>query len=121
VRNRSTDADRTVRRRVDVARAFRDAELDDLELDIVFAEDVAAPPEVHALVPLDAIPVLAVPAARIAWYVLDELSTTLLLRVDGVARTMSIVTGTKTTPSEGARALGRLAGAGIVRLVLAAD
>jgi hypothetical protein len=130
-RDRSGNQDRTARRRIDVAKAFREAEgdgraiapdLDDIDLDIVFVDEpktgrAPATAPVHALAPLDAIPLLAVARELIPWHELDELSTHLLLHVDGEACTMKIVTGTAVTPSEGARILASLAGRGLVRLV----
>ena len=146
-RDRSGDQDRTARRRIDVAKAFRDAEpggretarapvllarepggrelapeLDDIDIDVVFVDEpktarALASAPVHALAPLDAVPFLAVARELIPWHELDELSTHLLLHVDGEACTMKIVTGTAVTPSEGARILASLARRGLVRLV----
>ena len=130
-RDRSGNQDRTARRRIDVAKAFRDAEsdgratapdLDEIDIDIVFADEpktarALGSVPVHALAPLDAIPFLTVARELIPWHELDELSTHLLLHVDGEACTMKIVTGTAVTPSEGARILAALARRGLVRLV----
>ena len=102
-RDRSTDIDRTVKRQVDVSQAF--------------ADEPATSPAVHALVPLDAIPALAVPRAGLPWSDLGKLATQLLLRIDGTMTTMSVVRVDMATPTEAARELARLAARGLVRLV----
>ena len=70
---------------------------------------------VPALVPLDVVPVLTVPREDVPWQRLGELATELLLRVDGHAQTMSIVTGATAPPYESARALAALASGGLLR------
>lgn len=105
-RPRATDIDRTVRRRIDVAAAFG-------------AEERPTRPAVRALVPLDAVPVLAFPRSEIPWDELSELATQLLLRIDGRARAMQIVTGNTESPGACASELAALARSGIVRLASA--
>jgi hypothetical protein len=102
-RDRSTEMDRTVRRHVAVAEAF--------------AEESPTSPAVHALVPLDAIPALAMPRAGLPWDDLGQLATKLLLRIDGTATTMSLVRVDEVAPKEDARELARLVARGLVRLV----
>jgi hypothetical protein len=104
-RLRSTDTDRTVRRSIDVKAAF--------------AENADPPtsPAVRELVPLDAVPVLALGRSDLPWEELDELSAQLLLRVDGRTRAMQLVTGNKESPRDCARGLASLARRGLVRLL----
>jgi hypothetical protein len=71
---------------------------------------------VPSMVPLDVVPVLAVPRADVPWTSLGELATQLLLRVDGCSQTMSIVTGMAVPPNEGARELAALVRQGLLRL-----
>jgi hypothetical protein len=68
------------------------------------------------MVPLDVVPVLAVPRADVPWTDLGELATQLLLRVDGSSQTMSIVTGMSVPPNEGARELASLVRRGLLRI-----
>jgi hypothetical protein len=103
-RPRATDHDRTVRRRIDVAAAFG-------------AEERPTRPAVRMLVPLDAVPVLAHQRADVPWDDLSALATQLLLRVDGRARAMEIVTGNAGDPGECASELAALARRGLVRLL----
>ena len=93
----------TVRRRVDVS--------------ITFAEETPTRPVVPALVPLDAVPALAVARAEVPWDDLGSLATQLLLRVDGMACAMAIVTGAGATPREAARELATMVARGLLRLV----
>ncbi len=102
--DRSPDLDRTVERELDVQRAFREA-------------DPPTSPTVHAMVPLDAIPALAVPRSTLPWNELGRLATQLLLRIDGSRTAMSVVRLESGTPAEAARELARLAATGVVRLV----
>jgi hypothetical protein len=74
-----------------------------------------APPD-SGLVPLDAVPVLAVPRTDVPWDDLGKLATQLLLRLDGSSRTMAIVTGIASPPNEGVRELAALVRRGFVRL-----
>jgi hypothetical protein len=116
-----SDIGRTVRRRVDVASAFAD------EVPTAPASQTRsrrAPGDgaeeldlVGISVPLDARPELAVADTDVPWRDLGLLATEVLLRVDGAKTTMSIVTGLSAPPSDGVRALARLVGRGIVRLV----
>ncbi len=85
------------------------------------AQGVRAGEEVQALVPLDIVPVLAVARAEVPWSDLGELAQQLLRRVDGATSTMTIVTGTTATPSEGARELAALTRRGLLRLLLPAS
>jgi hypothetical protein len=104
-RERSTDKDKTVKRRVDVAKAFATAE-DSVEL--------AATPGV----PMDTIPTLIMPRADVPWAELSDLATKLLLRVDGATSTGAIATATGSiaTPKECARELAALTQRGILKL-----
>lgn len=102
-RERSTESDQTVKRRVDVA-------------DLFGGDESPTAPAVPSHVPLDVIPALALPRTELPWDDLSALATQLLLRVDGVTPAMDIVTGTVGTPSEGARELASLARQGLVRL-----
>ncbi|HEY6458804.1 MAG TPA: hypothetical protein VIY73_01600, partial [Polyangiaceae bacterium] len=61
------------------------------------------------LVPLDAVPILALGRSDLPWGDLDELSAQLLLRVDGKTRAMHLVTGNARPPGECARELAALA------------
>jgi hypothetical protein len=130
-RVRGGEIDRTVRRRVDVARAFDETEEETptkpTVIDVALLREGGAPPlalgdeSVYPLVPLDAVPVLAVPRTSIPWADLGDLATQLMLRVDGETCTMRLVTGTLATPNEGARELGVLARRGLVRLLLSSE
>jgi hypothetical protein len=102
-RTRSTDIDRTVRRNVDVSAAF--------------GEEPPTSPAVHPLVPLDAVPALAVPRSGLPWADLGKLATQLLMRVDGTTTVMTVVRVDTATPMEAARELGHLAATGLVRLL----
>jgi hypothetical protein len=102
-RPRATDSDRTVRRHVDIAAAFD-------------AEERPTRPAVRELIPLDAVPVLALGRSDVRWRDVSELATQLLLRIDGSARAMEIVTGNTGTPRECASELAALARRGLVRL-----
>jgi hypothetical protein len=104
-RNRVSARDATVRRKIDVTRAF--------------AEETPTKPVVPALVPLDSVPELAVARGEVPWEDLGSLATQLVLRVDGSACTMSIVTDVVATPLEAARELATLVARGLVRLVAA--
>jgi hypothetical protein len=68
------------------------------------------------LMPLDAVPVLAVPREEVPWRELGDLSTQLLLRVDGETCAMGLVTGTAVAPIDAARELAALASRGLLRL-----
>jgi hypothetical protein len=130
-RVRGKETDRTVRRRVDVARAFDETEEESptkptaINLDLLRESGAHRVPtgaeSVEPLVPLDAVPVLNVPRTSVPWADLGDLATQLMLRVDGATCTMRIVTGTCATPNEGARELGCLARRGLVRLVLPSE
>jgi hypothetical protein len=93
-----------MRRRIDVAAAFGETEK-------------PTRPAVHELVPLDAVPVLAVQRADLPWEELGELATQLLLRIDGRASAMEIVTGHAFAPRECATELAALARRGLLRLL----
>jgi hypothetical protein len=103
-RKRGTDGDRTVKRKVDVAAAF----------DVDESAGKAAP---RAVVPLDAIPVLARTRAEMPWDHLDQLATQMLLRVDGQARAMDILDGNAGTPAECLQVLADLARRGLVHIL----
>ena len=100
-RPRATDNDRTVRRHVDIAAAFD-------------AEERPTRPAVRALVPLDAVPVLADLSSDVD---LSDLAKQLLRRVNGRAPTMEIVTGNTASPGQCASELAALARIGLVRLL----
>ncbi len=68
------------------------------------------------LVPLDAVLELACGRADVPWDDLSTLGRQLLLRVDGRARAMSIVTDGAGTPAACAAELATLARRGLVRL-----
>jgi hypothetical protein len=108
-RPRATDTDRTVRRRIDIAAAFGAEEHP--------TRPAVQMPAVRMLVPLDAVPVLAHQRADVPWDDLSELATQLLLRVDGRARAMEIVTGNTGNPGECASELAALARRGLLRLL----
>jgi hypothetical protein len=76
---------------------------------------------VPSLVPLDAVPVLAVPRTEVPWDRLGPLATQLLLRLDGCSCTMAIVTGIGVPPCDGVRALAGLVSRGLVRLTTQAE
>jgi hypothetical protein len=76
---------------------------------------------VPSLVPLDAVPVLAVPRTEVPWDDLEHLATQLLLRLDGRSCTMAIVTGIGATPRDGVRELAGLVSRGLVRLMTQAE
>jgi hypothetical protein len=67
------------------------------------------------LIPLDVVPVLAVPRAEVPWQELSELGTELLKRLDGQTHALSIVMGTAAPPNEGIHELAVLADRGLVR------
>jgi len=118
---RDRSRDRTARRRIDVAKAFRDAvDLDNLEMEFGFAAEesdtnpVTAVEQVDVLAPLDAIPSL-VGRENIDWHQLDDLATKLLLQVDGAKSAMRIVTALAMLPLEAYRLIGSLACRGKAR------
>jgi hypothetical protein len=100
---RPNEFDRTVKRKVEVTAAFS-------------ADEVPTRPAVRELVPLDAVPVLALQRSDLPWDELTELATQLLSRVDGQARAMDIVSGNDGTPGECASVLASLARRGLLRL-----
>jgi hypothetical protein len=102
-RPRATDNDRTVRRSIDIAAAFGE-------------EEHATRPAVRELVPLDAVLVLACGRSEVPWDDLSALGRHLLLRVDGRACAMSIVTNDAWTPAACSAELASLARRGFVRL-----
>jgi hypothetical protein len=73
------------------------------------------------MVPLDAVPVLAVPRNEVPWDDFGPLATQLLLRLDGRSCTMAIVTGIGVPPRDGVRALAGLVSRGLVRLTTEAE
>jgi hypothetical protein len=104
-RKRGTEVDRTVKRYVDVGEAFGEG------------DEPPTSPAIHALVPLDAVPALAVPRTGMPWGDLGKLATQLLLRIDGTTTAMTVVRVDIATPIEATRELARLTAAGLVRLV----
>jgi hypothetical protein len=81
----------------------------------------AESPPVPSLVPLDAVPVLAVPRTEVPWKDLGALATQLLLRLDGCSCTMAIVTAAAAPPRDGVRELAALVSRGLVRLAIQAE
>jgi hypothetical protein len=108
-RDRSGDLDRTARRRIDVAKAFRDA------------RTTEARGDVDALLPAHAVPKLAVPRPEVPWDELDELSTRLLLRIDGVTNNLELIAGADASAEQATQAFASLVRRGLVCLVLRAD
>jgi hypothetical protein len=108
-RDRSGDVDRTVRRRIDVAKAFHDA------------RTTEARSEVDAFLPAESVPELAVPRPEVPWDELDELSTRLLLRIDGATGTMDLIVDAEASPEQMTKALASLVERGLVCLVLRGD
>jgi hypothetical protein len=104
-RTRGTQGDPTVKRRVDVEEAFSES-----------PHEQPTRPAVHALVPLDAVPVLAVARTELRWNELGDVARQLLLRVDGRRTAMSLVSLPSATPHECSRELASLARRGILRL-----
>ena len=102
---RTAEAARTVRRHVDIEKAFAPT-----------ANESPTRPAVQALVPLDAVLVLAVPRAQLQWDELGDIARELLLRVDGRRTAMSLVSVGSATPNEYVRELGQLVRRGIVHL-----
>lgn len=105
-RDRDTDADQTVKRRIDVAKAFGDGR-----------EETPTRPAVHAQVPLDAVPILALPRGDVPWDSLGEKASQVMLRVDGTTCVMVISTDTGLPPTEVASELASLVTHGLVHLV----
>lgn len=103
-RDRTRETDQTVKRRIDVKAAFA-------------AEERPTRPAVRELVPLDAVPVLALNPAELPWEELGELAAQILVRVDGRTRAMQLVTGNVGSPGECACELAVLARRGLVRLL----
>ncbi len=88
-----------------------------MDLSAAFGEELPTSPAVHPLVPLDAVPALAVPRSGLPWADLGKLATQLLMRVDGTTTVMGVVRVDTATPMEAARELGHLAAIGLVRLL----
>lgn len=105
-RERDTDADQTVKRRIDVARAF-DPE----------REETPTRPAVDAQVPLDAVPILALPRHEVPWDSLGAKASQVMLRVDGTTCVMVISTDTGLPPTDVASELAVLVTHGLVHLV----
>jgi hypothetical protein len=122
---RSTDIERTVKRRIDVAEAFRDESPTTpaaSEARILAAQPEAkrAPTDdVCMLVPLDTVPVLS--AVKLPWDTLGDLATNLLRRIDGATSTMRLVIETRVAASDSVRELATLACRGLVRLAPSAE
>ncbi|HEX8796452.1 MAG TPA: hypothetical protein VF765_36120 [Polyangiaceae bacterium] len=104
-RQRNTDSDQTVRRRIDVAKAFGEQ------------EETPTRPAVHAQVPLDAVPILALPRGEVPWDKLGEKASQVMLRVDGTTCVMVIATDTGLPPADVASELASLVTHGLVHLV----
>jgi hypothetical protein len=78
---------------------------------------VVVEPELSALVPLDAVPALAVAEGDVPWGTLEAVAVEVLRRVDGAKSAMSIVTGLDAAPSDGVRILASFVHRGLVRIV----
>ena len=105
-RDRDRDSDQTVRRQIDVAKAFGGGE-----------EETPTKPAVHAQVPLDAVPILALPRAEVPWDSLGHRASQVMLRVDGTTCVMVISTDTGLSPADVANELASLVTHGLVHLV----
>jgi hypothetical protein len=105
-RDRDPEAEQTVKRIIDVAKAFGEA-----------GRDTPTKPAVHAQVPLDAVPILAVPRGEVPWDSLGQKASQVMLRVDGTSCVMVISTDTGLTPTEVASELASLVTHGFVHLV----
>jgi hypothetical protein len=101
-------ADRTVKRKIDVERAFRDAE-------------EPTRPTVVTTVPLDAIPVLALPREELPLSQLGRVTAQILDDIDGNRDAMSLATLRALLPSKCVRELASLVVRGWVRLAPVAD
>ena len=104
-RDRGRDADQTVKRQIDVAQAFGDE------------HEKPTKPAVHAQVPLDAVPILALPRGEVPWDSLGQRASQIMLRVDGTTCVMVISTDTGLSPSDVASELASLVTQGLVHLV----
>ncbi len=114
-RPRDSESRKTLKRQIDVAAAFA-------ACDRGFPPvDPPTRPAVRELVPLDAVPVLVLERAELPWSDLGQLATELLLRVDGKASAMHLITGNAFPPSDCASELAVLARRGLVRLRSPAD
>jgi hypothetical protein len=113
---------RTVERKIDVAKAFRDENPTTPAVPFACSRASSADlkrrldEEVQVLVPLDQLPQLAIADTELPWPDLGSLATELLLRINGARTTMSIVTGLSAAPNEGVRELASLVCRGFVRL-----
>jgi hypothetical protein len=105
-RDSDRDADQTVKRTIDVAKAFGDV-----------GEERPTKPAVHVQVPLDAVPMLAVPRDEIPWDSLGQKTSQVMLRVDGTTCVMVISTDTGLPPADVASELASLVTHGFVHLV----
>jgi hypothetical protein len=105
-RERDRENDQTVKRIIDVAKAFGEAR-----------EETPTKPAVHAQVPLDAVPILAVPRGEVPWDSLGKKASQVMLRVDGTTCVMVISTDTGLPPTDVARELASLVTHGLVHLV----
>jgi hypothetical protein len=81
------------------------------------AEENPRDSDVDTLVPLDAVPALTVARSRVPWDEIGERAAQIVLRVDGEASAMEIVTGLDFAPSDAARELAQLARRGVVHLL----
>lgn len=103
-RDRNRDADQTVKRRIDVAKAFG-------------GDEPPTRPAVEAQVPLDAVPIMAVPRADVPWDTLGDKASQVMLRVDGTTCVMVISTDTGLTPADVVNELASLVTHGLVHLI----
>lgn len=104
-RDRDPDTDQTVKRRIDVAKAFGQQ------------EETPTRPAVHAQVPLDAVPILALPRGEVPWDELGAKASQVMLRIDGTTCVMVISTDTGLAPADVASELASLVTHGLVHLV----
>jgi hypothetical protein len=105
-----TEGEATARVAVDVEAAFAE----ESGTKPMTAPDGCGGEEVDVLLPLDAVPVLRVPRDEVPWQELGELATRLLLRVDGAACMMLIVSGAQAAPNDAARELAKLVRRGLL-------
>jgi hypothetical protein len=103
---RDRSEDQTVRRVIDVAEIFKKA-----------GEKLPTKPAVHTQVPLDAVPILALPRAEVPWDSLGQRASQVMLRIDGTTCVMVMSTDIGLSPTEVADELASLVTQGLVHLV----
>jgi hypothetical protein len=103
---RDRSEDQTVKRVIDVAKIFGEA-----------GQEIPTKPAVHTQVPLDAVPILALPRAEVPWDSLGQMASQVMLRIDGTSCVMVISTDTGLAPADVANELASLVTQGLVHLV----